>query len=264
MRIRTGILIIILALSIFSNLFAGEYRNIASYYRNQGLVAQEKGKHDEALEHYFKARDYDPTWPIIYNDIGIVYEAKFMMDEAMSMYRKSLEYDSYFAPAYTNLALLAEKKMEYDMAETYFKKRIELGPPNDQWVKLSHEHLKKINMFKSSASERQNNYLSSLTNTKGAAIENLLDQAQSYLEGANESSGGLTKEEYRDLFLELKVVIEEKPCGQEIKYFLKNQLSQGVRNQASNHIEKYYFFCSQGYDLLAQNEFNFVKDAIFK
>ena len=137
-------LLFIIITGCLSDIYAGEFRNLAVFYRKKGLFAQRQGDLDKALSYFSKAREYDPSWPVIYNDLGIIYEAKFMLNEAEVMYLKALEYDVNFASVYTNLALLYEKKVDYPRAALYFKKRIKLGPPDDYWVQLAQSHLRKL------------------------------------------------------------------------------------------------------------------------
>mgnify|MGYP000663302483 FL=1 len=117
------------------------------YYRKKGFEYQSQGRLNEAMVCYHKAIMLDPTYTPAYNDLGIVYEAKGMEEKAEEVYLAGLKTDPNYPNLYTNLAMLYEKKKEYVSAARFWKKRIELGPPEDVWVKKAQERLVALREF---------------------------------------------------------------------------------------------------------------------
>ncbi len=99
-------------------------------YSNIGLIYQELGQFEKALEYHYKALDFrltDPALamhvPISYNNIGICLENLGRLDEAEKEYRKGIKWSietenkrQYF-DLISNLADILVDKFEYDEAK---------------------------------------------------------------------------------------------------------------------------------------------------
>jgi Flp pilus assembly protein TadD len=113
----------------------------ARSYRSQGLQLQRAGNIDGALSLYQKAKELDPHYAVVDNDLGIAYEAKGFTKQAEDSYLRAIAEDPHYLSSYSNLALLYESKRDFDNASYYWKKRIELGDNNDPWTQKAKEKL---------------------------------------------------------------------------------------------------------------------------
>jgi Flp pilus assembly protein TadD len=116
-------------------------RSKAISYRNQGMLLQNKGDLQGAMQLFQEAQKEDPGYAEVYNDIGVLYEAQGFSSQAEEQYLKAVELDPCFASAYSNLALYYEGKRDVQQARLYWQKRIELGNPDDPWTKKAKEKL---------------------------------------------------------------------------------------------------------------------------
>ena len=76
----------------------------AEAYRNLGLLYQDAGKPDQAMQYFQQAARVKPTFPEVYHDMGVVYLRKQMADQAIEQFRKVLEQQPDHGPAVLNLA----------------------------------------------------------------------------------------------------------------------------------------------------------------
>lgn len=106
----------------------------ARKYREEGLERQRLGDIDEAYKLYLKAKELDPAFAPIYNDLGIIYEMKGMTRKAEAHYKKALQISPRLVSAYSNLALLYEHRRELKKAAQYWKMRKALGEESDPWA----------------------------------------------------------------------------------------------------------------------------------
>jgi len=110
----------------------------ASEYRLKGYKAQRIGALQEALSCYQKALMLDPAYACVYNDLGVLYEMLGDSNAAESAYLKVLTISPGYGDAYSNLAMLYEKKGDFLKAADCWLKRINIGGPDDLWVKKAH------------------------------------------------------------------------------------------------------------------------------
>ena len=82
----------------------------AEAYRNLGLLYQNAGKFDEALQYFNQAARVKPVFPDVYHDMGIVYLRKQMPDEAIERFRTVLQQQPDHGPAVLNLAAAYQMK----------------------------------------------------------------------------------------------------------------------------------------------------------
>lgn len=104
----------------------------ARKYREEGLRLQKLSNVDAALTCYLKAREIDPQYAAIHNDIGVIYETKGLPVIAEEHYLQAIRIDPSFASAYTNLAILSENKRDLVKAKEYWQMRQQFGA-SDQW-----------------------------------------------------------------------------------------------------------------------------------
>ena len=90
---------------------------------NLGLALAERGRIDEAIEHYRKALDIEPDYAEAHNNLGIALADRGRIDEAMEHYRKALEIDPDYAEAHNNLGVALADRGRIDEAMRAFPRR---------------------------------------------------------------------------------------------------------------------------------------------
>lgn len=232
---------------------AGEFRNQATLYRKQGLLAQEEGDLEKALLNFTKAKELDPTWPVIYNDLGIIYEEKNMLSLAENMFLKALRLDETYPSAYSNLALLYEKKQEQDKANYCWRKRAALGAYEDKWTNIARQRIGQDNGALMAQDQG---------NLSRRERDMLLE-----MEILPEFEQGLAKEASQEKELgpirdKIQEIANVNPCDDKISYLLETQLSQDVKNQIKEHTVRYHNLCQEGFVLSAKDEVNGIAEII--
>jgi protein O-GlcNAc transferase len=122
----------------------GRYLNILKYYPEQpdalhllGVIAHQKGSHDEAERLICRAIRIVPGNPYYLNNLGAVYKAKGKLPEAISCYKNAIQLKPDYLDAHVNLARAFHVLKEFRQAVYYYKKAIELSPDHFE----SHYHL---------------------------------------------------------------------------------------------------------------------------
>ena len=127
-----------------------------SYYRS-GLAAQAEGNHYVALKNYWEALVYeeDPfDRSIIFYNLGLLYGNVGQHNDALEFYEKALEYNPQSPQTLNNMAVIyhyqgtvAAKKRKYEIAQKFFNQAafywqdaIRLAPNNyleaQNWLKV--------------------------------------------------------------------------------------------------------------------------------
>jgi tetratricopeptide (TPR) repeat protein len=86
----------------------------AEAYRNLGLLYQNAGQPDQAIQYFHQAARVKPVFPELHHDMGLVYLGKQMPDEAIEEFRTVLQQQPDHGPAVLNLA--AAYQMKGDIA----------------------------------------------------------------------------------------------------------------------------------------------------
>lgn len=92
-----------------------------------GLTAQNKREHAEAVKHYTEAVLLDPGYARAYVNRGIAYYDLKKYKDAIKDYRKAIELKPTFALAHYNLGNCYREKGDYDKAIDAYNKAIKLG-----------------------------------------------------------------------------------------------------------------------------------------
>jgi tetratricopeptide (TPR) repeat protein len=82
----------------------------AEAYRNLGLVYQNAGQPDQALQYFNQAARAKPVFPEVYQDMGVMYLRKQMPDQAIQQFQTVLQQRPDYAPAILNLASAYQMK----------------------------------------------------------------------------------------------------------------------------------------------------------
>lgn len=96
--------------------------NAAYLYNAKGLICDQLGMDDEAMQCYKKANELAPKWLFPINNLGTLYEDKNQNDSALICYRKVIKLYPKNARGYAVLGSYFEGQKQNDSAEIYLHK----------------------------------------------------------------------------------------------------------------------------------------------
>jgi len=108
--------------------FASPVTDNALSANNEGVVYNNKGEHEKALESFNKAIELDPEFSIAYSNRGWAYLELGHYDRAIVDCTKAIELDSKLALAYSNRGLAYIRLGQFEQAISDCTKAIELDP----------------------------------------------------------------------------------------------------------------------------------------
>lgn len=94
----------------------------------KGLQAHQEQKIDEAIKHYQKLLELEPTNKFAHYNLGIIDQAQGRPSEAEARYRSAIASDPAFTSALYNLALLRAAAGATGEAEVLYRRAIEANP----------------------------------------------------------------------------------------------------------------------------------------
>jgi tetratricopeptide (TPR) repeat protein len=121
------VFILLIGLAILSNwkttelTFANEYYNLGVVYNQQGLF-------EKAVDSLNKAAELNPGYPAVYANLGIAYDKLGLSVEAVAAFKKAVELDSARVSVYNNLGNVYLKQGLFAEAVTAFKNAIAKDP----------------------------------------------------------------------------------------------------------------------------------------
>jgi hypothetical protein len=114
-------------ITLWSDVVAKSPEN-AKAYNNLGIVYEQKGQLDEAIEQYMRAVALDQGYAMANFNLGIAYAAQNKIDLAISYYRKTLSLQPGWAKAHFNLGVSFMSKGLMEQAGGEFQRALELDP----------------------------------------------------------------------------------------------------------------------------------------
>jgi tetratricopeptide (TPR) repeat protein len=93
-----------------------------------GVIALQKGHHQQALELILEAIAKKPGNPQFYNNLGLTYQALDQTSKARQSFQKALEIEPHYAEAYNNLGNAFKNNDRLAEAMRYFRKALQLAP----------------------------------------------------------------------------------------------------------------------------------------
>jgi Flp pilus assembly protein TadD len=132
-RLTAFLIISIFSITFPVITFAEILEKTAQEYHQKAYEAQQKGNLEQALTYYSKALTLGLHDPQVFNDLGILYEQLGAEDRAVEHYQEAIRIDPNYLPAYTNLGYFYLNKGDTAEAATYLRKRLDKAPANDPW-----------------------------------------------------------------------------------------------------------------------------------
>ena len=94
----------------------------------EGLTYYLRKKHEEAIECYNKALEFNPQFANAYNNRGVAYAAQREYAQAIADCNEALKLNPQFADAYNNRGNIYAEKGDYDQAIKDHNNALELNP----------------------------------------------------------------------------------------------------------------------------------------
>jgi len=97
-------------------------------HNNLGSLLKDRGRIDEAMEHYQKAIQICPTYPESWYNLGVALAAQGRFDAAIEDFRKAILINPNYPDAQYNLGIALAALGRLDEAIANYRKAIELNP----------------------------------------------------------------------------------------------------------------------------------------
>jgi thioredoxin-like negative regulator of GroEL len=95
---------------------------------DKAVSADQKGRTDEAIQHYEKALSYSPTYYPAHNNLGSVYLARQNFNQAQAQFEAALKTNQNDVEAYFNLANVLLLTQRYPAAERQIEEGLQRRP----------------------------------------------------------------------------------------------------------------------------------------
>ena len=114
--------------------------NHIATHNNLGLIYQELGQYEKAINCYEKVIKIQPDLPAPYNNLGNILKELGEFKKALSYYKKAIEIKSNIADIHNNLGIVFKELKEFKKAKNCFQKAIQINPN----YTIAHYNLGKI------------------------------------------------------------------------------------------------------------------------
>lgn len=105
-------------------------------YVNMGIVFDNLGEYEKAIQSYLKAVEQIDNDHVVYNNLGYAYLLQGKFSEAISYFDKSISLNSKFAYSYNNRGFAFANLGNFDKAFEDFKTSLLLDPSNPHLYKF--------------------------------------------------------------------------------------------------------------------------------
>jgi len=102
----------------------------AAAYNNAGNSLRLRGDYDHAIQAFMQAMRLSPQTAMIYNNMGLTYQDRGQIAPAVEFFKKAIEKDNHYSEAINNLATLYWTIGENDQALIHFERALRLAPKN--------------------------------------------------------------------------------------------------------------------------------------
>jgi Flp pilus assembly protein TadD len=106
------------------------HRHTAVAYCMLGVLSQQEGHRDAAVELIMRALEIDPNYGLARLNLGLVYRSMRRLDLAEAELRKAIEIDVASDSAHANLALVLRERGDVEAAEAELSRALTLNPQN--------------------------------------------------------------------------------------------------------------------------------------
>ena len=98
----------------------GSIPTIRTWFFNMGLILDEMGRYEEALDAYIRARDIDPHDLHTLYHLGVDLYRIGQIDRSIETFKQIESLDATFEPSYCNRIIAYAQKGEHELAEEMF------------------------------------------------------------------------------------------------------------------------------------------------
>ncbi len=134
--------IVLPVLALLSWRQAGKYTDLETLWRdtlvrnpdcwlaqnNLGLLLEDRGRIEEAMEHYHKAIEINPNYAESLNNLGVALAARGRVAEAIEYYHQAIQIKPYYAEALNNLGNALAAQGRYEEAMEHYRQAIRIEP----------------------------------------------------------------------------------------------------------------------------------------
>jgi len=100
----------------------------AQAYYNMGIVRQDQGQLEEAIEAYNKSLSIKPDYADAVNNMGSALQKQGKLEEAVGAYKKALSIKPDLAEAYNNLGIVRQDQGQLEEAIEAYNKALAIKP----------------------------------------------------------------------------------------------------------------------------------------
>ena len=113
--------------TLWTHTLAGNpYCDVA--YNNLGILCDQNGQEDQAIEDYRKALTINPNYPEAHFNLGLILNRRGQAEEAMGEYQRAVDIYPDYLDAQNNLAILLLQKGHMDEAIAHYRQVLEIIP----------------------------------------------------------------------------------------------------------------------------------------
>ena len=140
-------------------------------HNNIGLHLEEKGKLNEAIEHYKAAIRINPRYAVTYDNLGLILKRKGNPEEAAIHFKEAIRQDPKLWTSYNNLGYVLNALGKHDEAASYFQRALAINPRSI----VAHNNLANILDAKGDIEKAKVHYMKALSiDSENAEIHNNL------------------------------------------------------------------------------------------
>ena len=100
----------------------------ARAHSNLGSVLHEQGQIDEAIKHYQEALRVKPDYVKVHNNLGMALQGQGQIDDAIKHYKEAVRIRPDYVEAHTNLGNALQEKGQINAAIKHYKKVVHIKP----------------------------------------------------------------------------------------------------------------------------------------
>jgi len=119
------------SITLFEHTLDVTYNNYMPHY-NLGVVLQNQGRIDEAIEHYSEALRIKPDYEKAHNNLGVTLQDQGRIDEAIEHYLEALRIKPDFEEAHNNLGAALKNQGRIEEAIEHYLEALRIKPDSEK------------------------------------------------------------------------------------------------------------------------------------